>query len=179
MNAHLKSSNQLKVEVFMARIGTKTQPLPLKPEIPNAKTRVLRARLMLEECLETIRNGLGVNVDVLFDFSDGGFQEPGGTKRMAVKMSHMRFMPNGEPDLVEIADGLADQEVVNLGTAASCGLAHQPFFDEVMNNNFEKFGPGHKIDKGGKLIKPPDHKKPKIGREIVSQGFERGAMTLT
>ena len=150
MNAHLKSKNQLLVEVFMAKVGTDTQPLPVSPTLPDTKTRFLRARLMLEECLETIQKGLGLDVHA---------RSQAGPIR---GMEDIKFTMRGNVNIFEIADGLADQEVVNLGTASSCGIAHQPIFEEVARNNLLKFAPGHKIDEGGKLIKPPDHRAPMI-----------------
>jgi predicted HAD superfamily Cof-like phosphohydrolase len=150
MNAHLKSRNQLLVELFMAHchahpVGLNMHALPVSPSIPSLEARKLSARLMLEECMETIQKGLGLDiVDVhgALDFGRLGFEE------------------KCTPNLVEVADGLADQEVVNLGTAARCGLAHQPIFEIVAQNNLLKFAEGHRFNAVGKLIKPPNHPVP-------------------
>jgi len=151
--------NQTRVQLFMERIPSQVN-MPTKPTIPSLEVRILRARLMLEECLETIENGLGLSIwvdeDFIISMKDLTFHE-------RITGAQIR-----EPNLVEIADGLADQEVVNLGTAIACGLNMQPFFDEVMNNNFLKLERGT-IDKYGKLIKSGDHPKPNIERILKEQ----------
>lgn len=167
MNQILKSPNQLWVELFMARMNNPKQPLPVRPTVPHREVRLLRARLLLEETLETIQ-ALGVKVEVHSpgDVMNGdpGHYEP-------VEMKAIRFELDGEPDLVEIADGCADIEVVMIGTQASCGIAHQPIYEEVCENNLLKFAPGHVIDPGGKLIKPPNHPKPAIRALLERQGM--------
>ena len=151
--------NQTRVQLFMERIPSQVN-MPTKPTIPSLEVRILRARLMLEECLETIENGLGLSIwvdeDFIISMKDLTFHE-------RITGAQIR-----EPNLVEIADGLADQEVVNLGTAIACVLNMQPFFDEVMNNNFLKLERGT-IDKYGKLIKSGDHPKPNIERILKEQ----------
>ena len=151
--------NQTRVQLFMERIPSQVN-MPTKPTIPSLEVRILRARLMLEECLETIENGLGLSIwvdeDFIISMKDLTFHE-------RITGAQIR-----EPNLVEIADGLADQEVVNLGTAIACGLNMQPFFDEVMNNNFLKLERGT-IDEYGKLIKPEDHPKPDIEKILKEQ----------
>ncbi len=168
MNQTLKSRNQLWVELFQARMNSPIQPLPVKPTAPSEHVRLLRARLMLEETLETI-GALGVRVELHSpgDVMNGdpGHYEP-------VEMKAIRFELSGEPDLVEIADGCADIEVVMLGTAASCGIAHQPIYEAVCENNLLKFAPGHVIDSGGKLIKPPNHPKPALRYLLEQQGMQ-------
>jgi predicted HAD superfamily Cof-like phosphohydrolase len=152
MNAALKSKNQLLVELFMAKIG-ETQPLPVEPTLPSEKTRILRAMLVLEEALEMIREGLGVNVCLKSTINPG----------VDINFKDLLFDTlEQKPDLVLIADGCADIEVVTLGTMASCGMAQQSIFELVMENNLLKFAPGHGISPEGKLIKPPDHKPPPI-----------------
>lgn len=167
MNTRYKSFNQLMVEMFMAKMhahpaGREKQPLPACPTAPSVEVRKLRARLMLEETLETIRDGLGL--DVIFETPD---------VHCDITMENVRFNEMRIPNLIEVADGLADQEVVLLGTAAVCGIAHQPIFELVMDNNLLKFAPGHRFDEGGKLIKPPTHPKPTSGiaGTLVTQGW--------
>ena len=164
MNTRYKSPNQLMVELFMAKMhahpsGCEKQPLPVCPTTPSVEVRKLRARLMLEETLETIRDGLGLDVVTAFGPIKG--------------TDDVQFQEARAPNMIEIADGLADQEVVLLGTAASCGIAHQPIFELVMDNNLLKFAPGHKFDEGGKLIKPPKHPSPSggISGTLVIQGW--------
>lgn len=170
MNYTLKSRNQLWVELFMARMNNPKQPLPVFPTKPRDEVLLLRARLLLEETLETIE-ALGVRV-TLHSPGDVMVGDPGNYE--PVDMRAICFAVVDEPDLIEIADGCADIEVVMLGTAASCGIAHQPIYEEVCENNLLKFAPGHVIDDGGKLIKPPNHPKPAIQRLLEQQGMRTG-----
>jgi predicted HAD superfamily Cof-like phosphohydrolase len=120
---------------------------------------------MLEECLETINKGLGLDVVV----GDG----EGRTTFIDIIM--VQFDHAKAPNLIEIADGLADLEVVSsCGTATSCGIAMQPIFEIVANDNLLKFAPGHSFDAGGKLIKPKGHRGPTdlIKRELIRQGAD-------
>lgn len=139
---------QQKVREFIE--GISSQTMNTKPTIPSLEVRILRARLMLEECLETIDKGLGIDV---FTFND--------TKIEFEDLEFESSISGKQSDLVEIADGLADQIVVILGTAISCGINLGPIFDEVMHNNMLKLKTGT-IDEHGKLIKSPDHPKPRI-----------------
>ena len=170
MNANLKNKNQLLVEVFMAQMhaapgAVHKQPIPVAPIAPNLEVRKLRARLMLEECLETINKGLGIDVQIAD--SEGCYTW--------IDILNVEFVHAHAPNLIEIADGLADLEVVSsCGTATSCGIAMQPIFEIVANDNLLKFAPGHSFDAGGKLIKPKDHRGPTdlIKRELIRQGAD-------
>ena len=144
-------NEQLRVENFMRRIPSQKSTVKTKPATPELEVRILRARLMLEECMETI-SALGVQVGVIgkersspvVGFRDFEFQEDYGAL-----------------NIVEIADGLADQLVVILGTAVSCGIDIEPVFQEVMDNNFLKLENGT-VDSFGKLIKPVGHPAPDV-----------------
>lgn len=160
-NHDRKDQHQLMVEVFMAQMRSDAQAIPIKPTIPSLAVRKLRAHLMLEECLETIRFGLGLDLFV---------SEPN------LKLKHkdkIDFMESGrKPSFIHIADGLGDCRVVNDGTASAFGLAMRPFSMIVMANNLSKFGPGHSFNELGKLVKAPDFVGPKfhIMKELVEQG---------
>lgn len=159
-NVSLKSKNQLMVEQFMltsiAKFGEKQnkQDVPILPVIPSLEIRKLRARLILEEAIETIK-ALGFSVKVTPGFIIDRFD----------------FIDQYVPELEHIADGVADIEVVTLGTASACGLAIQPIFEAVCDNNMDKYGPGCTIDNGGKIIKPPNHKKVDIITLLKQQGW--------
>ncbi|MFI5404957.1 MAG: hypothetical protein ACHQ1D_00440 [Nitrososphaerales archaeon] len=149
----MKSRHQQQVEEFMQFAG---QGLPDKPTIPPFEVRELRAKLILEECLETIE-ALGFYV-----WQDDRF----------CHSLHLETVDDYgkelQPDLEEIIDGCADIAVVTTGTLSACGIPDLPFQDEVNLNNLAKFGPGHSIRTDGKIIKPPDHKPPNI-RGILNQ----------
>ena len=103
-----------KVKEFMQVFGQET---PDKPTIPSLKIRKLRAKLILEEALEEI-DALGLCVEGQCDIVES----------------------NIEPDLVLIADGLADSHYVGyLGTAIACGINNMDeIFDEVHRSNMAK-----------------------------------------
>lgn len=123
------------------------QDTPDGPVMPDAKTRHLRASLIFEECLETIK-ALG------FDVCIQGL-EP-------ITINKVIFFEAHLPDLVEIADGVADISVVSTGTLVACGIKDKKLLEVVDQNNLDKFGPGHSFREDGKLIKPPNHTKPDI-----------------
>lgn len=130
-------------------MGLGKQETPGKPVTPSVEVRRLRANLILEEALETIRAlGFGTNKVGLVDLY--------------------------EPDLVEIVDGCLDVSVVTIGTLVACGVKDKRLLEIVDKNNLDKFGPGHTIREDGKVIKPPNHKPPTldIERELIRQGWD-------
>lgn len=134
-----KTLHQQRVERFMEKAG---QAVGKTPMLPDSATLELRAKLVLEEAIETI-NALGFAVKVI---------TPG------VYTLEKMF----EPDLVEIVDGCADLSVIATGTLSACGVADADVLNEVDNNNLSKFGPGGYRREDGKWMKPPDYKKPDI-----------------
>ena len=111
------TKEQKMVRSFMKKAK---QKLPEKPTIPNLKTRKLRAKLMLEEVLETINKGLGLVVMQKTGLPKGNF---------FVNIDDTVFLDVKKPDLVELADGLGDLHVVAYcGTANSFGIDIQPLF---------------------------------------------------
>jgi predicted HAD superfamily Cof-like phosphohydrolase len=137
----LRSLHQRMVDKFM-RLAH--QNVPLKPQLLSPEERVLRARLIIEEALETV-SALGVKIDlpntIRLDFKD------------------LHFQSEGEMDMVGTVDGCFDLRVVTTGTLSAAGVpdSGQRIVDL---NNLNKFGPGHSIDSFGKLVKPPDHQPP-------------------
>ena len=152
------NNNQKRVLDFMSRIPSQATAIATSPRVPSIQARLLRARLMMEEPLETIRKGLGV--DICLRDSEGRLHE--------ILFENLSFSTGREVDLVEVADGLSDSEVVNLGTAIVCGIDHQPVFDLVMDNNDLKTETGT-IDEHGKLVKAADHPKPDVKTLLAKQ----------
>jgi len=142
----MKTIHQIFVEDFMKLAQ---QELPESPTIPSVEVRMLRARLILEECLETI-SGLGITV--WFEM----------TNRRTVSFDDLSFEHTHPPNLVEVIDGCCDIKVVTTGTLSACGVDDQDYQDEVDLNNLKKFGPGGFRDQKGKWIKPPGHTPPDI-----------------
>lgn len=170
-NDHLKAPNQRLIEVFMAKMRSDAQFVPTAPTMPSLEIRKLRARLMLEEVMETIENGLGLSVSLLGTNVE---PSPDGTVWPSVlNVENIKIEEIHPGSLIEIADGCADVEVVTTGTASACGIAHQSIFDPVMCNNLMKFAPGHSFRADGKLVKPKDHPPVSnaILNELMTQGF--------
>ena len=158
-----KSDHQQRVERFMRLAG---QDVPNKPQVPSEEVRLLRARLIMEEALETIE-ALGVCVR---DFI-----------RLKIYITDLEFCSEYSPNLSQIIDGCCDLSVVTTGTLSACGIADEEPQRRVDVNNLEKFGPGGHRDENGKWIKPPGHKPPSFddligtqaGGELGGSGDER------
>ena len=161
-NVREKSVSQQRVEKFMGLIGTESQNVPNSPIMPNASIRELRAKLILEECLETVRD-LGFATMIQPSDLNG---------RLYLTKDDIILVQTGNETLVGIADGCADIAVVTTGTLSACGLSDVSIQECVDMNNLEKFGPGHSFREDGKLIKPPGHKPPDLEGVIEAQRKE-------
>lgn len=102
------------------------QQLPSDYEIPPADVRLLRAKLLLEECLETVA-ALG--------FTLAGYEEG------KVEESELNTGEEG-PDLWGILDGCCDTVYVAIGTMLACGAPDQPHLEAVCFANDAKFPGG-------------------------------------
>ena len=150
-DSNKKSSHQLRVEELM--VGYK-QHIPATPTVPDEKTRLLRARLILEEAFETVL-ALGF---ILRDVDNGAL----------IDYENLVFSPDVEPNLIEIADGCADISVVTIGTLSACGIADMPLLEEVDANNLLKLQ-NTQWDEFGKGVKPEGHPPPDIEAVLQSQ----------
>lgn len=142
-----RSKHQLKVNWFMEKAG---QEVPVKPKEPSEKVRILRAKLIFEEAMETICDGLGVEI-----------RTKGGDS-IAQIIEELEYEVEALFDMVETVDGCCDIKVVTTGTLSACGIPDEEVQKLVDDNNLAKFGPGHKIREDGKLLKPEGHKPPDI-----------------
>lgn len=130
------------------------QKIPGSPTIPPLEVRMLRAKLIMEEALETVE-ALGIEVHILPDSVDTGVIRKGG----------VIFSQGQEPNLQEIIDGNCDEIYVCVGTLLACGVHDTPHLEEVCKANDKKF-PGGKpagFNQSGKYTKPvgwtpPNHK---------------------
>ncbi len=128
-----------------------SQVVPLNLTFPGLEVRRLRAALILEECLETIE-ALGFFVS--------------GEETNGLRIHNVYLIEDKEPikespaSLIEVVDGCCDISVVTIGTLSAFGVPDLPVLNLVDQNNLAKFGPGCTIAEGGKVIKPPHHKKP-------------------
>ncbi len=139
-----------RVKTFMEKAG---QATPTEVRIPDAHTRSLRARLILEEALETI-HALGISVEVM---------------GQEVSIESCEFASDKPVDLEGVADGCADISVVTVGTLIAFGIEDEELLREVDEANLRKFGPGSYAREDGKWIKPQDWTPPDISRVLRSQ----------
>ena len=128
----------------------------------------LRARLILEEAVETVVALVGLKQAVTM-VSD----EWDSLRLEYLHPDDDEVSEREEPNLVEVIDGLCDTIVVCLGTAEDIGIDLEPFYDEVMKTNMAKAG--GPIDKHGKMLKPPGWAPPDIAG-VLAKLIER--MTL-
>ena len=122
-----------RIKSFMQKVG---QDTPEGAVVPDEKTRILRAKLILEEALETV-DALGVHVHIEgIEIVEEGLQYSGG----------------GEINLQEVADGCADISVVTMGTLIAFGIDDEPLLEEVDASNLRKFGArGRQMDEATRL----------------------------
>lgn len=151
------SDHYSRVAKFMVGAG---QTVLLKPTMPNEFTRRLRVKLLLEELQEFV--------------SASGFklELPADGSNLKVDLRDLSIVPDAKPDLVDMADGLADLSVVTTGAMVSCGIADEHLLREVDENNLAKVKNGTIDPDTGKLIKPPNHPKPNIDRVLREQGWK-------
>ncbi len=142
----MKTDHQKSVEEFMYRAK---QDVPYFPAIPDEKTRLRQARLIMEESIELIES-LGIGISV------------GGARITKDNFSSNALDDRRPIDLSEVAKEVADLHVVATGAASACGIRMKPIQEAVDKSNLEKFGPGSYTDVHGKLIKPPDWQRPDI-----------------
>ncbi len=138
------------------------QRIRARPGLPTSEECELRARLILEEALETVE-ALGCTVIGTSALSGALLKR---------RDAHLDVAYTHEPDLIEIVDGCCDIKVVTTGTLITCGVADEWPQAEVDRANLAKFGPGHIIRADGKVIKPPGHKPPDIARILKGLGYE-------
>jgi predicted HAD superfamily Cof-like phosphohydrolase len=114
------NKEQQQVKDWMTKFSQET---PDKPCIPSLEIRKLRAKLILEEALETIE-ALGFTLEVKDGFT---------------VQDYFDACLDIKPDLIQIADGLADLHyVAYCGTAVACGIDMEPVFAEVHRSNMSK-----------------------------------------
>jgi hypothetical protein len=111
-----------KVKTFMELAG---QSLPSKFSAPSESIRKLGSQLLLTELLEYIIKGLNVTPVI------------NGVR--ITKSEEVSFEANGEVDLEESLDGLADVAYTMFWNALALGAPLEEAFELVCENNLEKF----------------------------------------
>jgi len=138
-----------RVKAFMEKAG---QATPSNVTIPDASTRELRARLILEEALETIA-ALGICVK---------------HSNQLLTINTCDITSDNPVDLEGVADGCADISVVTIGTLISFGIDDEELLAEVDAANLRKFGHGSYVREDGKWMKPKDWIPPDIAKVLKS-----------
>ena len=117
---------------YMTRIFHEAMGLPVhdKPREPTVEERILRAKLLFEETMETIEKGLGIRVSTNIPRDDHYTD-------LCITMNP-QFRVDGPYDPVETLDGLADVKVIANGTAVQFGLPMEAADREVFNSNMSK-----------------------------------------
>ena len=149
----MPTAHYQRVKEFMQRVG---QDTPEIATVPDEKIRILRAKLILEEALETVA-ALGVTVHV------------GGTE---VLEEGLEYAAPNEVDMKEVVDGCADISVVTVGTLIAFGIDDEPVLEEVDASNLRKFGEGSYRREDGKWMKPPGWTPPDI-MAAIDRGYGR------
>jgi len=127
------------VRNFMQNAGQKT---PAVLTNPSKDERILRAKLILEEAMELIERGLGVEVSV---------------NEYILNSNKLSYKTVSEPDIVEAMDGAADLMWVGVaGVAVVFGCNLEPVLQEVSRSNNSKFIDGYRRE-DGKWIKGPSY----------------------
>lgn len=149
-----KTPHQHRVEQMLNGIGREVPP---GPKLAPASLRVLWARLLLEEVLETIEAaGLALTVDGV----DAPAPDANPVKHF---LNKFQFQPNNTEDgidLAGLAKEIADVSVVATGFFSINGISDQQILEIVDENNILKIKTGRKDPETGKWLKAPDHPKP-------------------
>ncbi len=133
----------------------KRQFVPPSPAFPEFDVRILRARLIMEEAIETV-NALGIELQ----HKPG---QSGSCDTCVISIDSIEFEACGPGDFAAAIDGCCDSMYVNMGTLAAMGVPDEPHIHLVCEANEAKFPDGRGIaDANGKFQKPkgwraPDH----------------------
>ena len=147
------------IREFMESAGqtVNNEPTPLCEE-----DAILRARLIMEEALETCAAlGVAIGVNIAESEEDASYEE--------LSFDRLAFVKYDETDLLGVVDGCCDILVVTLGTMVSIGVPDHPFMKEVNQNNLSKVKPVAKIE-NGKIQKPPGYQPPNLAN-VMYQVF--------
>lgn len=147
-----RSLHQLKVDEFMQKAG---QYLPQRPTVPNLEVRKLRAKLILEEALETI---WALGFETYYNNMPAAYH------------GDYQFIENEKGcNPTKVLDGCCDIKVVTTGTLSAFGIDDEEPQAEVDESNLKKFGPGGHKREDGKWIKPNDWVEPNLKQFVETE----------
>jgi predicted HAD superfamily Cof-like phosphohydrolase len=122
--------------------------------VPDTETIRLRCRLVIEEAFELIAASL--HGDASDDVES----------HLDVALELIENWPTA-PDIIEVADALADLDYVVAGSRLAYGITRKPVADEVHRSNMAKAPNGVVIrDAKKKVLKPPGWTPPDIRKAL-------------
>lgn len=137
INVNRDATGFLRALAFHDAMGiTVREHVPGQPHEPSEEERILRAKLLFEETLETIRDGLGVALCY------GPISTGATIHDMVEEKFSFEIVDSYDP--VETLDGLADVKVIANGTAVCFGLPMEDADRIVFESNMSK------LDEDGK-----------------------------
>lgn len=151
----VQTEQQRRIEKFMRDAN---QNVRAEPQMPSSEERILRAKLILEEAIETC---VALGVILTYD-GNGEIAGDGDVKFTAYDESF---------NLVEAVDGCCDVMVVTIGTLSCIGVGDVHVMNEVLDANDRKMT--GEIRPDGKRLKPEGWQPPNIEGELVRQGWEK------
>lgn len=148
-----RSYHQRLVDSFHRQSGLVWREKPVDLTKVDSSELILRAKLILEEALETIE-ALGLSVALNL----GSRAEGQTTKWQIIEFDALMISKIKEPDIVKFVDGCFDLRVVTTGSLSQFGIpdSGQEIVDQ---NNLLKVKTGT-INEHGKLIKAANHPSP-------------------
>ncbi len=126
--------------------------------VPQFSRPELRARLIVEEAMETAIGLLGREAAMTLI----------NTERMKLMDKFTEL--SEQPNMVEAVDGIGDTLFVLFGAGVEMGIDLQGPFDEISRSNLAKVG--GPVDAQGKSGKPPGWTPPDIAKVLREQGWE-------
>ncbi len=141
-------------------------PIAATPTVPDAQLRLLRVRLLMEEAAEfCAASGYPIEVYVVKPDSD----------LVGVMAATVEHESPELIDIVEVADGLGDINVVTNGAALVWGIPIAAVDAAINESNMSKLGEDGKpiYDEHGKVQKGPNYFKPNIAEVLAKAGLQR------
>ena len=152
-------------------------PIAESPTIPNDARVRLRARLIVEECLESIEALFAANSRVRGEFDHRASVHARTYLHEARhRLEAIIDQADVEVSLIGFADGLADLDYVVEGARLEFGINGAPIAKEVHRSNMAKRGGEKRPD--GKTLKPEGWTPPDIAGVLELQRKEPHAMGL-
>lgn len=159
-------SNTALSNLFTMGVAAANDPRQRVPEqygIPEGPTRVLRARLCVEEVLE-LAEGLGFVVYFKTPLATEQAEVEESARYAKADMDGIKLVAGPAPDIDKIIDAVCDLIYVATGTMLVCGAPDNPHLEAVNRANNAKFPGGKAItDANGKFQKPPGWQAPNHG----------------